>query len=135
MSGPDPAALRAEALRWLQRAEDDLDMVAAGLQRGRLLPAAFHAQQAAEKLLKILLVLAGATVPKTHDLDRLIRLAGVGPLLPGDAADQIAALSSWVTIGRYPEPEDEIAPTADEIVEARALLGLLETIVRARLSG
>lgn len=109
-------------------------MVAAGLERGRLLPAAFHAQQAAEKLLKILLILAGAAVPKTHDLERLIRLTGVAARLPADSADQLAALTSWVTIGRYPEPEDDIAPDAGEIAEARALLRLLEDLVRAQLA-
>jgi HEPN domain-containing protein len=135
MSGADPAVLRAEAWRWLRAVEDDLDMVAAGLERGRPRPAAFHVQQAAEKLLKILLVLAGATVPKTHDLERLIGLAGVAGHLPAGAADDLAALTSWVTIGRYPEPEDEIVPNAEEIAEARALLRPLEALVRAHLSG
>lgn len=135
MSGPDPEALRAEALRWLSRVEDDLEMVAAGVERGRLRPAAFHVQQAAEKLLKALLVLAGAAVPKTHDLDRLIRLAGADRALPASAADQLAALTSWATIGRYPEPEEDIAPTAEEIAEALGLLRMLEDLVRERLTG
>lgn len=135
MSAPDPEALRAEALRWLSRVEDDLDMVAAGVERGRLLPAALHVQQAAEELLEVLLVLSGSPVLKTHDLDRLILLTGIAPSLPADAADHLAALTSWVTIGRYPEPEDEVAPTIDEVQEARALLALLENLVRARLVG
>ena len=134
MSGPDPEALRAEALRWLSRVEDDLDMVAAAIERGRHRPGAFHVQQAAEKLLKIILVLAGEPVPRTHDLDRLIRLTGIGDELPDGAAEHLAALTSWVTIGRYPEPEDEIAPTPDEIEEARVVLRLLEACVRTRLA-
>ncbi len=135
MSGPDPEPLRREALRWLDRVEDDLEMVAAAMERGRPLPAAFHAHQAAEKLLKVLPVLAGVVVPRTHDLDRLVHLTGAAALLPEAAADRLAALTPWATIGRYPEPEEDVAPTLAEIAEARALLDVLDQVVRARLAG
>jgi HEPN domain-containing protein len=35
-------------------------------------PAAFHRQQAAEKMLKALLVAAGAAPPRSHDMELLI---------------------------------------------------------------
>ena len=62
MSGPNAAALRTEAGRWLDRADEDRRMVALALGAAPCLvgPAAYHAQQAAEKALKALLVLRGA---------------------------------------------------------------------------
>ncbi|MBX9698725.1 MAG: HEPN domain-containing protein [Acetobacteraceae bacterium] len=110
-------------------------MVVAAIERGRLRPGAFHVQQAAEKLLKVLLILDGQAVPKVHDLERLIRLSGVAPALPGDAAERLAALTSWVTIGRYPEPEDDVAPSREDIEDAKGLLILLQQAVLAKLGG
>jgi HEPN domain-containing protein len=134
MRGPDPEAQLAEARRWLSRVEDDLDMVAAALERRRPRPAAYHVQQAAEKLVKALLVLAGAQVPRSHDLGRLIGMAGIGAQLPGDAADRLAALTSWALIARYPDIEDETEPTIEEVSAALPLVRLLEELVRARMA-
>jgi HEPN domain-containing protein len=133
MSEPDPEALSSEAKRWLSRVEDDLDMVAAALERGRPRPAAYHVKQAAEKLVKALLVLAGAQVPRWHDLGRLIGVAGIGAQLPGGAADRLAALTSWASIARYPDIEDETEPTIEEVAAALPLVRLLEDLVRARM--
>jgi HEPN domain-containing protein len=121
MSEPDPEALSSEAKRWLSRVEDDLDMVAAALERGRPRPAAYHVQQAAEKL------------PRWHDLGRLIGVAGIGAQLPGGAADRLAALTSWASIARYPDIEDETEPTIEEVAAALPLVRLLEDLVRARM--
>lgn len=80
MSGPDPeleAERRLEAARWLAVAVSDVRIAGVALELGPPLPgvAAYHCQQAAEKLMKGLLVLAGAPFAKTHDLEKIGALA------------------------------------------------------------
>lgn len=62
----------------------------------------FHCQQYVEKLLKAVLTRDGIEAPKTHDLRRLIQLAGTSIpelLLLVDAAD---ALTIYSVQTRYP---------------------------------
>ncbi|MFM8952844.1 MAG: HEPN domain-containing protein [Planctomycetaceae bacterium] len=63
----------------------------------------FHAQQAAEKLLKAAMAIRGLDYPRTHDLGALIdMLAKGGTTLPEDLAD-IDLLTPFGTIFRYDE--------------------------------
>jgi HEPN domain-containing protein len=118
MSGADAAERRAEAERWL--AIGDQDIAAARPCLSASLPlaaiAAYHCQQAVEKVAKALLVAAGTPFPKTHELAALSTLAG--PLYPALAA-MLAALEPitvWGFAYRYPpEEEGEAAPSPAEI--------------------
>ena len=68
MSDPD------DWRQWLQKAASDLLNIDNNL-RATAVPwdtICFHAQQAAEKLLKSLLVARGEIVPRTHDLSALL---------------------------------------------------------------
>ena len=68
----------------------------------------FHAQQAAEKLLKAALVARAIDYPRTHNLGVLIELLGkAGVALPADLAD-IDRLTPFGTVFRY----DEVLPRA-----------------------
>jgi hypothetical protein len=70
----------------------------------------FHAQQAAEKLLKAALVVRGVDYPRTHNLGVLIELlSNAGVALPQDLAD-IDRLTPFGTVFRY----DEILPQAGQ---------------------
>ncbi len=73
----DKATPRSEAFGWFERADHDLRAVRVCLAASDFLPdiAAYHCQQAAEKLIKGVLVLAGVSFRKTHDLDELADLA------------------------------------------------------------
>jgi len=74
MSGPDRPIQpenRIEARRWLAIVEEDIDVAIAAARLSRLGASAYHVQQAAEKLIKALLVLAGEPFRYTHDLDDL----------------------------------------------------------------
>ncbi|MEY3205393.1 MAG: hypothetical protein RLZZ21_1724 [Planctomycetota bacterium] len=63
----------------------------------------FHAQQAAEKLLKAAMAIRGLDYPRTHDLGALIdMLAKGGMALPEDLVD-IDLLTPFGTIFRYDE--------------------------------
>jgi HEPN domain-containing protein len=69
----------------------------------------FHAQQAAEKLLKAALASRKADYPRTHNLGVLIELlSGIGVELPGDLAD-IDRLTPFGTVFRY----DEVLPQGE----------------------
>jgi HEPN domain-containing protein len=62
----------------------------------------FHCQQAAEKLLKALLVAAGVSPPRTHDLEELASLLPSSEPLLAQIEDACAYLSELAVIPRYP---------------------------------
>ncbi len=95
---------------WLRFAESDLALAHARTNEKVLLEnLCFHAQQAAEKSIKAVLVRYRVRFPKTHSLARLI------DLLPSEVArtEELLAsrlLSGYATVTRYPgalEPPDE----------------------------
>src|SRR3989338_1950708 len=77
MSGADEQDIIQwqDALRWLERAAEDIGVSRALIQKGFISHSAFHIQQAAEKILKALLVAARQDIRKTHDLATLAVLA------------------------------------------------------------
>ena len=74
-----------------------------------------HAQQAAEKSLKAVLVLHDLPVPFTHDLAYLRRLIG-DHLPPGPSQDDLDRLNRWGAAARYPGGAADA--TADDIAMA-----------------
>ena len=77
---PIDRARWAETVRWLAYVDDDLRAIALIMAEADPLvgPAAFHCQQAAEKMAKALLVAHGAVVPKIHDLGSVLNRVLVG---------------------------------------------------------
>jgi len=134
MSGIDPAAQRDEAQAWLAKADEDLAAIRACVAARPALVgvAAYHCQQAAEKLIKGLLVLAAMPFRKTHDLDELS--AAAVPLYP-DLEPLLAYVrvrTYWGFAFRYPMPaESESGPPA--MGEIEAMLRQLSQL-RARLA-
>jgi HEPN domain-containing protein len=63
---------------------------------------AFHAQQAAEKSLKALLVWRQVEFPKTHDLERLLELAGEGDEALAESLRDAPELTPYGVEYRYP---------------------------------
>jgi HEPN domain-containing protein len=130
MSGPDEGATdaerRREAARWLAVAAEDARVARVCLEMPQpaLGIAAYHCQQAAEKLVKGLLVVAGAGFPRTHDLAELAGRAmpfyrDLSPLL-----EAIGPLTVWSVAYRYPGIEEDDEPDPGEA----ALLNALATI-------
>jgi len=69
----------------------------------------FHAQQAAEKSIKAVLVLNGVAFPKTHSLARLLDLLPPS-IVPTQGVLDSRTLSGYATVTRYPgtvEPPGE----------------------------
>jgi HEPN domain-containing protein len=79
--------------------------------------AAFHCQQAAEKLLKGFLVHAGLDFGKTHDLGRLVRV--VAAHFPSVAllVSTMDDWTAWNIAYRYPDLA-EPHPSAEELLQA-----------------
>src|SRR5688572_19194279 len=126
MSGPEAEARRAEAARWIAIADQDIVAARHCMKGSPPLPgvAAYHCQQAAEKIIKAPLIAAGKPFPKTHDLAALGTLAS--PAYPALAAamSRLEPLTTWGVAYRYPpEEEADLVPAANEI-EAR--LGEIE---------
>jgi len=108
---------RAEARRWLLIVEEDIDVADACAAISRPGASAYHVQQAAEKLIKALLVLAGEPFRRTHDLDALVSLfLPIYPQFAGQA-ESVRQLSVWGIAYRYPGLEEvpEPLPSSDEL--------------------
>lgn len=92
----------------------------------------FHAQQAAEKMLKAALFLAGAVPPRTHNLTQLLDLAdGSGLELP-EGTEMLRWLTPYAVLYRY-EGEAEADEEALARREVRENLRGLRNWVEARL--
>ncbi len=127
MSDPDQRPKpenRQEAKRWLEIVDEDIDVAIAAARLSRRGASAYHVQQAAEKLLKALLVLAGEPFRRTHDLNDLaIRLVPVYPQFI-QQAEAVRPLSIWGIAYRYPSLEDapEPLPDSEELERSIAML-------------
>ncbi|ARA94890.1 hypothetical protein AWN76_018170 [Rhodothermaceae bacterium RA] len=121
---PDDPPLPGSPADWLRYARSDLALARATPPPGVLTEVlCFHAQQAAEKALKAVLVHHGRAVPRTHNLTTLPeRLPETLALPPGLNAAK--ALSVYAVIARYPA---DIEPVSAE--ECQEALRLAEIVV------
>ena len=97
----------------------------------------FHAQQAAEKALKALLVRHGTRFDKTHDLGQLLQQ--VEPVAPGTAASLAEAeeLTAHAVGARYlgREPPLDREEAARRLAIANAVLAHVRTLLQPYLEG
>lgn len=98
-----------------------------------LISAAFHAQQAGEKLLKGLLVLWGLPFPKIHDMALLLQRVGPVEGLSEANRPTLEDFTPWAVDTRYPLPDDAALPVAQELAGALAAIDRLATLVRAAI--
>ncbi len=102
---------------WLAKAATDLLVCERLLVEGAAFSeaVAFHAQQAAEKSLKALLVARQVEFPKTHDIERLLELVALGDGPLAEALADAAELTPYGVEYRYP---GEYAPVSAEAANA-----------------
>jgi HEPN domain-containing protein len=87
---------------WLRFARADLAHAGGPLPEGGLYEMlCFHAQQAAEKAIKSLLVQAEIEVPFTHSLEFLLDQLPESTIVP-EAVSQAVVLTQFATTSRYP---------------------------------
>jgi HEPN domain-containing protein len=128
---------RAEAIRtlvgqWLGRARADLAL-AQMTDDQRILPEilAFHAQQAAEKALKALLIQHQIEFPRTHVIALLLNLCELaGHQVPEQLLDALD-LTRYAVAARYPSDEDPV--TRDQAREATLTASNVLTWVEAQI--
>lgn len=141
MNDDDPELARDRRLvasRWLAVGTEDLRVARLCIDAAEPSPsaAAYHCQQAAEKLLKGLLVLADVPFTKTHDLERLGTLAT--PAYPEHAGLFAATyvFTAWAFEYRYPGPDPEMPddPSEAELREAVAMIDRLALCLRTCIS-
>jgi HEPN domain-containing protein len=128
-----PRARWEAVKRWLKKADDDRGAVEACLAAAAALRgvAAFHCQQAVEKLLKGFLVLAGKRSCKTNSLEDLGVMAL--PAFPDirDLVTAAAGWSGWAFEFRYPSERPKPEPDEAELRRALAVIDALTARLRA----
>ena len=94
----------AEVAAWLAKVAEDFRVAEALAELAEPLEDAicFHCQQAAEKLLKALLVAAEVSPPRTHDLEELAALLAPSSPLPESVDEALTYLTEFAVIPRYP---------------------------------
>ncbi len=114
---PPEDVVRRLASDWLAKAATDLLVCERLLGQGAALAeaVAFHAQQAAEKSLKALLVARQVEFPKTHDIERLLELVALGDGPLAEALADAAELTPFGVEYRYP---GEYAPVTAQTANA-----------------
>ena len=102
---------------WLAKAATDLMVCERLLIEGAEFfeAVAFHAQQAAEKSLKALLVARQVEFPKTHDIERLLELVALDDRPLAEALIDAPELTPYGVEYRYP---GEYAPISAETANA-----------------
>jgi len=106
------------ACRWLQYARRDLEVARLLLNEGYPGESTFHAQQAAEKALKAVLVALGVQPPKTHQLEYLMTLIKQGGIDIQEVREA-SLLTDYAVETRYPDFGEE--PSLEEAREALRL--------------
>ena len=120
-------------LAWLSKAADDLRAAEVSLAATPPLcwVAAFHAQQAAEKLLKGLLTFHGTEFEKSHSIDYLLDLCTRRvPEIDSLRADA-NKLTDYAVELRYPVPDREVSQA--EAAEAAQIARHVRSFVVALL--
>ncbi len=104
---------------WMRKAEGDLRAAEhlLALEQQDYFTAAFHAQQAAEKLLKAFLVRHQVPFGKTHDIQELVDLAGTRDASLKRELASAGALTPFGVEFRYPGDQVADLPTAEHAVE------------------
>jgi len=112
---------------WLNRARSNLARAKGGIYIPNvyLEDLCFDAQQAAEKALKALLIYRGVQFPYTHDLAELLGLAEQAGQDVPDAVRQVARLTRYAVVARYPGLFEPVTP--EEYEEA---VDIAEGVVR-----
>jgi HEPN domain-containing protein len=135
MKGADPRVQWAVVESWLEAADLDRRAVVACLATDPPLRgvAAFHCQQALEKLLKGFLVLAARRSRKTHSLAQLGAAAQASFPEIGELVTAAKGWSGWAVDFRYPGAAGRIkpAPEEEELRRALAVIDALAAHLRA----
>lgn len=122
----------AEVKRWLEKADHDRRAAELTLREARPITdiAAFHCQQAVEKLLKAYLVYRRHAFEKIHDLEELVDQCARHDATFAELRDRVRPVSAYAVRFRYPGPTD---PSVAEVREALQVVQEVWQFVTDRL--
>ena len=105
------------AAQWLERADGDLRIAEAtlALDVDTIWGAAFHCQQAQEKMAKAVLIALGIEPPKIHDIEVLAQIVGRWHGALGGQIRDLAVLTTWYFAARYPGGLGDSLPSPDQV--------------------
>jgi HEPN domain-containing protein len=116
---------------WLRKADSDLATLELALQAGQALDTAcFHAQQAAEKVLKAYSIAFSVDFPFTHNLARLLLLCQARDAAFSTLSTSADILTPYAVELRY---DNDFWPTVDAVREARDAALAIRAFVLPRL--
>ena len=103
---------------WLSHAESDLRLARLGSMDPQIIrgQVCFHAQQAAEKAIKGVLLFRGIEFPLTHDIEELLEIAEDQGLIIPEEIQEADHLTPYAVETRYPGCLVEI--TEDDVKNA-----------------
>ena len=104
MNPPSRQGILSTPEEWMKHAESDLALAQLARDNATVLPQqiCFHAQQAAEKALKALLLFHKIDFPLTHDIEELLEIIeGSGIAIPADI-EEAGMLTPYAVETRYP---------------------------------
>lgn len=127
MTNPD------DPMAWVAKADNDLLNIRNNLNDERVPwdTVCFHAQQAAEKLLKAYLVSRGRTVQRTHDLLHLLDECVSAEAPFESLLEPCRRLNPYAVALRY--PGSLVEPTPEDSHEANAAAAMIRREVLAAL--
>ena len=118
-------------MAWVDHAKADLILASMEPPSGVFLELlCYHAQQAAEKALKaVVLGYSDLTVPRTHDIARLVAMIRDLGLSPPFGSEGAESLTQYATVTRYPADLGEVdeAEWQQAVGDARAVVEWAET--------
>ena len=119
----------------MRHAASDLALAKLALEREEILAeqVCFHAQQAAEKALKTVLVAKQQRFPPVHDLEQLLEVVRQAHIPLPAWSDALLDLTPYAVETRYPGYWEEITP--DERNRAIELAALAVEWAAAQLAG
>lgn len=108
---------RAEVEAWLAKAQDGVRAARVLMEQAPPIAAsaAFHCQQAVEKLLKAYLLWNERSFEKIHDLRALVNQCVEIDAAFAELRDRVAPLTAFAVRFRYPGPGE---PSRDQVTDA-----------------
>jgi HEPN domain-containing protein len=92
-------------------------------------PVGFHAQQAVEKAMKVVLMLEGIDFPKTHDLEYLIVLADKHSVAMEPELESASWLTPWAAEFRYDDAPIETLDRKRAVAVANAAVSWCQELL------
>lgn len=134
-----PKKMPGSHQEWLSHAKSDLRLahLAATDEFVRREQACFHAQQAAEKAIKAVLVLGGIEFPLTHDIEELLEIVNTSGTIPPKEVQEAGLLTPYAVEFRYPGAWIEISETdlQEALQTAEHVVAWAETVLMNSAEG